>query len=229
MNSTDTQLHSLLIDQCRIDQQQRQEGSNACLTLFNKALVEGDNIAWNAINNQFQTLVTYWVSCHSRFEQTGEDAVVFVNAAFIRLWKYGAPRAKENNFRHLGDYLAYLKRCTWSAVEDYLRKLKRDAIWHQTQFDDIDIAMEQQEDEQNATLAELFNIIWELTAENPQERVMAEETWVYGLPPRQIQEKHPDLFTDIGAVNKSKRNLLRRLRRHPKIKHLVDLMDQKVI
>lgn len=58
-----------------------------CFELFEMAILENNQIAWNALYTQYYKLVTGWVYRHSQFKDLQEDADIFVNAAFLRFWK----------------------------------------------------------------------------------------------------------------------------------------------
>jgi hypothetical protein len=63
-----------------------------------------------------------------------------------------------------------------------------------------------------AERAELWRLVIQCAA-SEQERIALLESFVYLLPPRAIQERHPDLFADTRAVYRAKCTLLERLRR----------------
>jgi hypothetical protein len=56
--------------------------------------------------------------------------------------------------------------------------------------------------------------LWEIVdgiAQNEQERVLLIESFVYGLPPRAILARYPQLFASDVDIYSAKRNLLERL------------------
>jgi hypothetical protein len=65
-------------------------------------------------------------------------------------------------------------------------------------------------------LRELGQMLEE-TIQDDRERLVAEESWVRGLAPREIQARHPEMFSSAAEVNQIKRNVIRRLKRHPKL------------
>jgi hypothetical protein len=54
----------------------------------------------------------------------------------------------------------------------------------------------------------------------PAEHVILAESVVYGLPPRTIWARHPQLFPDIATVYSTKRSLFNRLQRNPDVLRL---------
>lgn len=220
------ELVNQLAKRCQTDQQSRIPNSEACTQLFTLALVNQSQVAWVAVCAEFNSMVHAWVYTYPSFRQTDEEAAYFVNEAFARLWQYGSPIAQNGQFTHLGDYLQYLKRCVWSAVEDYQRKLQKDALWQRVYSDDQTLKVEKlvqpPSNEQSSDISQLVNLVRELTQDNPLEKIVVEETWFYDLTPRAIQERHPKQFATVTEVNQVKRNILRRLQRHPKIQTMMN-------
>jgi hypothetical protein len=223
-NVPDHELTHQLGVRCQRDQRSRLSNSEACTQLFRLALVSQNQSAWTIICNEFRTMVYAWVYTYSSFHNTDEDASYFVNEAFARLWQFGSPLAQKGQFNHLSEYLQYLKRCVWSAIEDYQRKQQKDAL-RQRSYPDRQVwerLAQPQTDEQTAEIDELAKFVWQLTQHDPLEKIVAEETWFYDLPPRTIQERHPEQFKTVTEVNQIKRNILRRLQRHPKVQAMLN-------
>ncbi|MCS6848642.1 MAG: hypothetical protein RMN52_13130 [Anaerolineae bacterium] len=203
-----------------------------CLELFRLALIERNQEAWEAIYNIHYPQVVRWVHTHPHFRITGEDADYFANQAFSRLWQYGTRHACAGHFNAVADYMQYLKRCTWSAIEDELRRSQKDALWHLVELgdstddnesdgmmglDEAALALHNRVSVEAMVENEaILNDLWELlrqTLEGERERIVAEEMWEYGLAPRQIYARHPDRFADENEVSQIRRNIVRRLNR----------------
>jgi hypothetical protein len=60
---------------------------------------------------------------------------------------------------------------------------------------------------------ELWQLVMSLTT-TEAERVVLRERFVYGLPRRVVQARHPALFSDVTVVDTAIGNLCDRLRRH---------------
>ena len=211
---------------CHAAQAARQINSEHCSELFRRALAEQDQQAWAVIYQEFGPMVTGWVYTYSRFRETGEDAAYFVNEAFARLNRYGVKHAQVGAFEKLSSYLQFLKECVWSAIENHLRQQKKDALW-------AAFSLEEDEEPQNlpapaldpvpdrVELMEAVRQALRATVQGDErERVVVEEAWGYGLPPRIIQAKYPQLFSTPAEVNQVKHNLLKRLKRQPVLKEL---------
>ena len=97
---------SQLAERCQAERERyrrtRQADEVYCLELFRRALTEQDEAAWEVIYRQYQPLVTHWVLRYSRFADTGEEAVFFVNAVFTRMWQYRRQSQSNQQFDKLG-------------------------------------------------------------------------------------------------------------------------------
>lgn len=212
---------SQLAERCRAEseryQQQGVSDETFCFELFRLALTEQHEAAWQAIYQQYHALVASWVQRHSRFSEVDEATDLFVNEAFARMWRAGTRPERAQRLAGLGPCLGYLKQCTWSAVEDHLRKQAKDALQRSAPLETFDPPGANIEARVHRQLyLDQINRILQETIQDEAERIVAEESWVYGLTPRQIQADHAHLFATVRAVNQIKRNLLKRLRRRIK-------------
>jgi RNA polymerase sigma factor (sigma-70 family) len=231
-------LTSQLAKSCQAEaeryQQTGQSNEEYCLELFRRALTQRDERAWEAIYRQYHQLVMRWAYRCPGFEQADEDVASLVNAAFSRLWRW--QHGDTFKFEALAQCLTYLKTCLFSEIKDYLRKQKRDLLKAA-----IEMKEEKNEDKGPSTaiggdieeqteyglrLEQLRQILAE-TIQSEPERLVAEESWEFDLPPRQIQSRHPEIFSSVAEVSQIKHNLLKRLRRHPKLKDWVKQWAKK--
>ena len=184
-----------------------------CLELFRRALQERDERAWEALYSQYQHLVRKWVRGHSRFLATGEDEEFFANAAFSQLWRFASQPDKASVVSALGKSLSFLKMCTWTVVTDYYRKQQRDALREVWSLEEDSPVPSPEDEVIRALILEELRQRIEAVVQDEREQVVVEESWVYGLPPRQIQARHADIFSTVAEVSQMKRNILNRLRR----------------
>ncbi len=198
--------------------QTRQSNEIYCLELFHRALLQQDENAWAAIYCQYQPLVASWVYQYSRFTQTGEPADFFVNEAFARLWQSGGQPDKTTHFDGVASCLKYLKLCVGTSIEDYLRHQQKDALVLSVALEDYDRPELAADNalEHTMLLAELMQLLDE-TLQDERDHLVAEESWQYHLAPRQIQSRHPDIFVTADEISQIKRNILKRLKRNPRL------------
>ena len=196
----------------------RPHDESPCYELFRLAIAGRNQAAWTALYDQYHPLVTRWVRKHPRFQELNEPPDRFVNAAFTRFWY--ASQGRFAQFPSLGVLLRYLQTCAHSAIADHLRAQQRRAK-------EISIGNRWDGWEERANTPE-GEVIDRLEAEalewairsvlrNEAEEVVMTLSWMYGLPPRQIQARHPELFATVQQVYQIKRNLLYRLARDPEV------------
>jgi DNA-directed RNA polymerase specialized sigma24 family protein len=194
------------------------------LELFRRAIINCDQAAWQAVYAQYQSLVTYWVRHHNRFQCANEDTTFFVNGAFARFWHAASQQERRPQFDSLAGLLAYLKRCAYSAIEDECRQQGR---WPQdtVAWDDLSEAVAGDTPSPEARAigqAAADSIARAVTRrlQGEEEEVIAALSWTHDLRPREIQARHPDLFPDPRRIHVIKRNMVNRLQRDPEIQHL---------
>jgi hypothetical protein len=130
------------------------------------------------------------------------------------MWRYGSRANVAQQLNDLDKCLSYLKLCVGSAIEDYLRRKKKDALAAAVPLkdhEDLLLSVGFQPDHESM-LPELSRMLEEII-QDEQERLVAEESWTYDLAPRQIRARHPEYFTTVEEINQIKRNLIKRLRR----------------
>jgi RNA polymerase sigma factor (sigma-70 family) len=212
-------------------QQEREKflAGSACdgtygLELFHRALFNHDQAAWQAIYAEYQPIVAQWVRCCSRFQHTNEEVEVFVNAAFTRFWRAVSRWEMRSQFDSLPRLLRYLKCCVYSAIEDECRRQQR---WTRDNVDWDDFIEAVPDDappvEEHAIgQVARDSLKWAVRSQlqGDKEEAVATLSWVYGLPPREIQARRPDLFPDVHQIYKIKHNILSRLRCDPGIQYL---------
>ena len=185
--------------------------------LFRRAIVERDEDAWAAIYARYRPLLVVWAARSNARAAHTEASSDIADQALARAWSALTPE-RFAAFSTLPQLLAYLRACVTTAAIDCARA--------QVQFE----ALVQRQPAQPAAspeqlvLADLDRTaLWRLVfgqTMTPAERVALIESFASGLPPRAIQELHPQLFPDVTAVYTAKRNLFVRLRRHRELLRL---------
>jgi hypothetical protein len=115
--------------------------------------------------------------------------------------------------------LRYLKLCGHSVLLDEVRargSIRSDAL------DDNVTESLATPDVADVAVGQLAgNDLWDAIAaetQNEAERRAAYLCFVLDLKPREVQERHPELYATVDDVYRIKRNLLDRLRRNPRIR-----------
>jgi DNA-directed RNA polymerase specialized sigma24 family protein len=185
------------------------------LHLFRRAIVEGDQAAWETLYGRYRRLVGSWLRRHSASPLVGEADDYLINRTFERFWLYVKPE-RFDSFAGLPALLQYLKLCAHGVLMDEVRSQARRQAMHgcdHAQPPNLDDIGER----------EAAHILWQaISAEvrDELERLIATLSFVQGLKPREIYKQHPEQFADVAEVYRIKRNLLDRLRRDETIRLL---------
>jgi DNA-directed RNA polymerase specialized sigma24 family protein len=186
--------------------------------LFRRAIVDGDQASWATLCTLYCGLVRAWVRRHPALALAGETDDYLVNCTFERFWLYVGPD-RFDTFAGLPALLQYLKLCAHSVLLDEVRSRGR-------QQSDYALGQEQPATVEDDVVGQVTadELWWAISAEmqDEAERLVASLSFIHGLKPREIHERHPEHFADIAAVYRVKRNLLDRLRRSETIRRSCD-------
>lgn len=189
-----------------------------CFEIFQRAVVERSDAAWEAIVSQYRGIVLAYVGQHTAAAMLRESDEYWVNRAFQRFWgAVGADRFGQ--FPDLAALLKYLKLCVHSVLMDEVRARRAAAT---TPLDDIPETLPAQADAERTVVSTLAGEdLWKVIAKELQDR--AEERVVYlsfarDMKPADIAERHPELFKSVADVYRIKRNVIERLRRNAEVR-----------
>jgi DNA-directed RNA polymerase specialized sigma24 family protein len=178
--------------------------------LFRRAIVERDDEAWAAIHRHFRPLLVAWArQANSRAPAANQHEDI-ADRALARAWSALGPE-QFAQFPSLAALLAYLRTCVGAAAIDEARaEATRERAYQKL---NAPVVATPEEVVLGAlSRRELWLLINKLVS-SEQERIIMVESFVLGLPPRTILERHQDRFTDVPAIYGAKRNLLNRLER----------------
>lgn len=189
-----------------------------CFEIMRRALAERDDLAWQAVVGQYGASVLAWVRHHPASTAVQEDDQFWVNRTFERLWSaVGSDRF--GSFEGLPAILRYLKLCAHSVLQDAARARAagRLAPLDDDAADSVPAPDLEATSLGNLSASELWREI-ERELHDDAERKVAHLSFVLDYQPREIFERHPELFASVAEVYRVKRNLLDRLRRSPAIR-----------
>ena len=198
-----------------------------CFELFRRAILEQDQLAWEAIHVQYQSLVAGWVNKHRGFETSGEEAQYFVNRAFEKIWVAMTP----DRFRRFSDLkalLGYLKMCVNSVIVDHTRSLEQASLYISAEESTIEARAHGPAREEGALDRLYRQIIWEsmdARLHDEKERLVVYGSFILGLKPRELYDRFRTMFSDVDEVYRVKQNILARLRRDTDFQKLLDEHD----
>jgi DNA-directed RNA polymerase specialized sigma24 family protein len=205
---------------CREESQRLGAETGFCYELFRRALDEGSQPAWAAIERQYRRLLCAWIAARAPDlppDQVEEQA----HETLERFWRSLAPRRPDaaGQFAHIGALLRYLQQCAVSTLLDRRRRASRLERLRER------LAQEQRAegppDPSDLALArlaqreQLARVRAWLAAEvaDPAERLVLELSFRLDLSPAEIAARHPEQFGDAQSVRRIKERVLKRARR----------------
>ena len=101
--------------------QKKESDDRYCLEIFKRAIIDGDNEAWVALQEQFRENVLIWLRCHTKRQEALriETEQNYIDDTFKRFWLWGNNQRFE--FRSLAGALKFLNLCLNSLIIDNLR------------------------------------------------------------------------------------------------------------
>lgn len=223
-----------LIDQCRTqtDLYIRQESSDSryCFEIWRRAIVEKDEVAWNAVIQQYNGFVRRWLSLKlSRHPYLQFEEEALANGVFINFFRFVGPE-KFDTFQNLAGVLQYLKMCCATIVADAMRDYQARTLDVSLDFsasseDSSDGGLSyadrlKSDDDLEGTIqvkadrSVFWRTIWD-NLPDPTDRALVYLRYILDMPPREISQQFPHYFPDVQQVYRRNKNLLWRLRNNP--------------
>ncbi len=212
-----------IIQGCQAESNQpRSRETGYCFELFRRALEDKEQIAWEAIDEQYRHLILYWICDHSP-DLPQEEIEQVAPEALPKFWQALTRSAVPltSRFRHIGEILKYLKQCTISVLRDYERRIQRVERVKKCLETADQSTLCQQADAEQELLArinreQLLQLVreWVKTCVTDcQERKVLCLSYEYGLTPAEIAAHYPRDFPDAQTVRRIKERILKRARR----------------
>jgi DNA-directed RNA polymerase specialized sigma24 family protein len=189
-----------------------------CFEIFQRAVVQRNDDAWEAIVAQYRGIVLAYVSQHSAAAMLHEPDDYWVNRAFQRFWGAVGPD-RFSRFPDLPALLKYLKLCVHSVLLDEVRSRRAATV---ASLDEVPETQPAYTSDEHGVIGKLASeqlwatIIRELQDE--AERKVVYLSFARDLKPAEIVERHPDLFASVADVYRVKRNVIERLRRNAEVR-----------
>ena len=212
-----------IIHACRRESQvsyQTEPEEGACFELFRRAFEDNDELAWNALNVQYQRLLYVWLYRTSDQSLTAEDVDELAQEAWFKFWRAMQKREAplQEAFGHVGAILSYLKQCAVTTFLDAKRKQQRESRLqqHLKQEAEENILLSPQNSRDDTYQQELLQTVRDWIAaeiDDPLEQLVISASFEYGLKPTQIVAKYPDKFSDTRDIQRIKERVIKRARR----------------
>lgn len=192
---------------------QQPSDTSFCFELLRRALA-GASEAFTLVYRIYERQVYSWVQRLPQFALVEESADYFVSAAWVSLL-VAQRRPGFAGFRSLPQALAYLKRCVFSAVAQYLRDQQRPAAPLEAAAR-VALLPDLQADVEVDILVRRMMVL----LPDPRDRLLVHAAFVEGLPPREVIEAYPGRWRDERAVTVDLYRIRRLLRNDAELRRL---------
>jgi len=192
--------------------QKKESDDRYCLEIFKRAIIDGDNEAWVALQEQFRENVLIWLRCHTKRQEALriETEQNYIDDTFKRFWLWGNNQRLE--FRSLAGALKSLNLCLNSLITDNLRFYARSERIPLPENRISTASTNGGPDDKR----ELWQAIQKILTDKRELRIVF-LLYNEGLKPREIIQHCPGEFSDEKEVYHLTRNALDRLRRNASI------------
>lgn len=210
-----------LAQACREESQgpcQHEQGY--CFELFCRAFDQGDNAAWEIIQELYQRLMHHWLQTAVSDPLPANEAGELVQAALCRFWRLlkQHPEPVRQRFPHAGALLCYLRRCVQTAAIDHQRQRQKRQLLQERlcKFATQDVVNQIEAwepiDEKQLQLQAIGQYIAQ-KVHDPHEKQLLYLSYTLGLKAREIVAHYPQQFASVKEVKRVKERVLKRMRR----------------
>lgn len=204
---------SELVGQCQQEMQAYRcgESSNGAygLELLHRAIMQGDQAAWEGVQQCLGEMVRGWLRCHASRAAACrlESEENYVALAFERFWQ--ATARQQVAFETFAGALAYLRACLNGAILDTLRAYSRPK---EVPLLEAEESAEPYGEDQTDS-SEVWQVLQTMLPDGREQR-LTYLLYHCGLKPREVVRFCPQEWSDIQEVYRLRRNIMDRLLRN---------------
>jgi DNA-directed RNA polymerase specialized sigma24 family protein len=185
--------------------------------LFRRAILDRDEEAWAMIYSRYRSLLIAWAARSSVRAHDYTECADIADQALARAWAALTPD-RFAAFPSLAKLLSYLHACVETTAIDSVRaQVSRERLAQC-------LTASAPPTPEQTVLADHDRVAFWRTvnalAATPAERVILIESFVYGLAPREICARHPQVFGTARKVCNIKHRLLTRLQHNREVLRL---------
>lgn len=185
--------------------------------LFRRAILDRDEEAWATIYERYRSLLMAWAARTTVHAYLHGECAEIADQALARAWAALTPD-RFAMFPSLAKLLSYLHACVATTAIDSARaQIVRERLAQRLD------ASAPATPEETVLAAQDRAAFWRTVsalATTPAERVILVDSFVHGLPPREICARHPKIFATAREVSNVKYRLFARLQRNPEVLRL---------
>lgn len=211
-----------VIDACQLESRQaRNEEEGYCLELFHRALQDGNNEAWTAVEQQYRLLVCHWLWKSAPEGMSQAEVNMLAGDVFAKFWRTLSRQSVSliSKFPHMGALLRYLQQCAISVLRDAQQAKQRQirlqerlkAVKNTEIVYDIENAITD-----NLELQRRLQLVHDWIRHkvtDEEERLIISLLFEHDLSPAQVAARLPEQFDNPLAVRRIRDRILKRARR----------------
>ncbi len=203
-------------------QEQSRVDKGYCFELFRRALDLDEQDAWNALVQQYQNLINFWIrkgTSISLNEHILADLQQITLERFWRTLSNSGTQKISRKFDHVGAILKYLNRCAISSCVEWNRTQQRSQRIHEKLQALTNVPFAQNEIEEKELMTrkqDHLQIVrdWLRTADLvEEEQILYNLSYKEGLKPSAIVKRYPVIFPTAKDVYRVKLRLIKRIQR----------------
>ena len=181
-----------------------------CLELLRRATVQGDQLAWDYLQQLFSGLVRSWLRRHPSRETTSrlDSEENYIALAFERFWQ-ATSQHQQLEFQTIPAAMQYLRASLHSVILDTLRAYTQR---REVALPESDAPGEPFVEETDDEGSEVWDLLKRMLP-NAREQRLAYLLFHCGLKPREVVRFCSSEFGDVHEVYRLRRNIIERLRR----------------
>jgi DNA-directed RNA polymerase specialized sigma24 family protein len=204
-----------LAERCRQEADRSRRGlphnPRYCFELFRRAIAEDNQAAWEAIYVQYHDLIRHWTGNPCNADDLIQETLARFSAAITA--------ERMGDFPTLGSLLQFLRVTAKNLVITRRRRQERE----QRGLDDWLAEVERQALPNLDARLDHESLMIDIRSRlrDSDEELVFTLTFEFDLSPQEIAARHPERFPAAEDVYRIKERFLRRLRRDPRLRHLV--------
>lgn len=176
-----------------------------CFDLMEIAMREDEELAITYVYRAYEGMLRRWVTGHSAFHNIGETEDYFMNVAFSNFY-YAARSDQFDKFSSISKALAYLKACVHTAILQYRRSRKIDAL----AIDEIAPVPQRQDFDKTMQRERLWELL-DGVLDRDDDKMLVRLVYSQGMKPAEVTEAYSGIWENARSVSVALQRIKRKL------------------
>lgn len=199
-------------------QRNTERDAHLAYELWRRALIIGDERAWQTLYEDYNRQVGGWVKGQLSFPVDRPTMQTLIDDAFIKMaGTFRRHPEKFADYPNLAALLGLLRLCAQRVVQDYIGDLQR--LWPATSLDAID----EPQTEMTLIPSDLWCVLEDLLHDE-KEWLVVTKLLVEEAKPRHLYAEQPELFVSVDEINTIRERVKGRLQRNDAFRHYLHTM-----